>query len=347
MENRHIAGLDLLRFAAAAMVMFFHFGVWGWTDGTIARAFPDYPHFPELAPFAWFGWVGVQIFFLLSGFVICFSAERASATSFLRSRFVRLMPGIWICATITMAVASQHLSWAAYLKTLLILPVGGWVDGVYWTLCIEISFYAVVWFLLLIDRFSALGAVMAAVGVASSLAAFSGVPIPWIGKLLLIEHGCFFALGAFIYLGETRGWHWRLVAVAAFCTLGGFTQIANAAALKPAYSPEWIAGAVWLAGIAAVMVAIRFNDAIHRVLSAHISTIKLIGLATYPLYLIHSWIGATVIASLPLDRYAALIAGVAVSVASAIAIAKWLEPPAQAQIRGMWDAVLRPRQRMA
>ena len=56
------------------------------------RLMPNRPSFPELTPIAWVGWVGVEIFFELSGFVIAYSAEGASAFVFFRSRFFRLMP---------------------------------------------------------------------------------------------------------------------------------------------------------------------------------------------------------------------------------------------------------------
>jgi len=53
---------------------------------------------------AWLGWVGVEIFFVLSVFVIAYSAEGSSAFSFFRSRILRLMPAVWICASLVFAV---------------------------------------------------------------------------------------------------------------------------------------------------------------------------------------------------------------------------------------------------
>jgi peptidoglycan/LPS O-acetylase OafA/YrhL len=105
-EHRHIVGLDLVRFASAAMVMSFHLGFWSWAAplGTIRRLMRNLPTFPELTLVAWPGWVGVEIFFVLSGFVIAYSAEGSSALAFFRSRFLRLMPAVWICASLVFAV---------------------------------------------------------------------------------------------------------------------------------------------------------------------------------------------------------------------------------------------------
>src|SRR5712675_1260110 len=60
--------------------------------------------FPNAAPYTWFGWVGVEIFFVISGFVIANSASKSSATEFLVGRALRLYPAVWVCATATLLV---------------------------------------------------------------------------------------------------------------------------------------------------------------------------------------------------------------------------------------------------
>src|SRR6185312_3999042 len=83
-QRRQLVGLDLIRFSAAFMVMAFHL-----TGKT-----------PLAATAAW-GWVGVEVFFVLSGFVIAYTAADATSGRFLRNRIVRLMPSVWLCGTIT------------------------------------------------------------------------------------------------------------------------------------------------------------------------------------------------------------------------------------------------------
>src|SRR4051794_242345 len=98
-------GVDILRFLAAAMVMFYHYGFWVWAypAGISARATGGIPPHPEMG-FVGSGWVGVQVFFVISGFVIAFSAENSTPLKFFEARFRRLVPAVWVCAPISAIV---------------------------------------------------------------------------------------------------------------------------------------------------------------------------------------------------------------------------------------------------
>src|SRR4051812_29624865 len=85
--------LDLLRFVAAAAVMLHHFtGVPApeWPGGN-ARSIC-----PGLGEVTRFGFLGVELFFLISGFVILMSAWARRVGDFAVSRFVRLFPAYWV-----------------------------------------------------------------------------------------------------------------------------------------------------------------------------------------------------------------------------------------------------------
>ncbi|MBM0255919.1 acyltransferase family protein [Micromonospora sp. 4G55] len=77
--------LDGLRLVAALLVVGFHFTVfakpWGVPNGSAL---------PGLAVATQFGWLGVYLFFLISGFVICMSAEGRSVAQFATARITRL-----------------------------------------------------------------------------------------------------------------------------------------------------------------------------------------------------------------------------------------------------------------
>src|SRR4051794_24440984 len=104
--RKNFGGVDALRFVAAMLVMFFHFNLWNWAFplGLGGRTAGPLPEQENLRGLFVFGWIGVQIFFVISGFVISFSAEQSSARAFFISRSRRLIPAVIICAPITALV---------------------------------------------------------------------------------------------------------------------------------------------------------------------------------------------------------------------------------------------------
>ena len=68
--------LDPLRFGAALFVAVFHLMFYSWAGASIGapqgfeQFFAADVQFPNAAPYTWFGWVGVEIFFVISGFVV-------------------------------------------------------------------------------------------------------------------------------------------------------------------------------------------------------------------------------------------------------------------------------------
>ncbi|HEY1485127.1 MAG TPA: acyltransferase family protein, partial [Micromonosporaceae bacterium] len=61
--------LDFIRFLAAAYVVIFHFSA--GDRGSWQK--PSHELFQPLFPVASYGWLGVELFFMISGFVICMS----------------------------------------------------------------------------------------------------------------------------------------------------------------------------------------------------------------------------------------------------------------------------------
>src|SRR4051812_47468734 len=82
--------LDLMRFSAAAIVFGSHFGSWRLTGGL----------FWQLAPY---GHSAVIVFFVLSGFVIAWTAERKdrSGQDYLLSRASRVLSVAWPAIALT------------------------------------------------------------------------------------------------------------------------------------------------------------------------------------------------------------------------------------------------------
>src|SRR5579862_6798985 len=128
-SKRSYLGLDLIRFGAAFLVMFFHFGFAWWTKPANAVEATLHAALRPIAPLASAGWVGVPIFFVLSGFVISFSAREKGWRDFIVGRCARLYPAAWICATITLLVIGPTPP-SQYIGSILLSPVGPWISGV-------------------------------------------------------------------------------------------------------------------------------------------------------------------------------------------------------------------------
>ncbi|MFJ8926718.1 acyltransferase family protein [Streptomyces sp. NPDC102364] len=142
--------LDGLRLIAALMVAAYHYG---GRDGEISQAWGTSPssQFPSLHGWFAYGCLGVQIFFVISGFVICMSGWGRPLRSFFASRAARLLPSYWVAIILVTAVFALPVvvyeavspSDALVNLTMLQQPLG--VDrvlGVCWTLWAELRFYA-------------------------------------------------------------------------------------------------------------------------------------------------------------------------------------------------------------
>jgi len=151
-----LRALDGLRLVAALMVCGYHYAGRG---GDIATSWGASPMklFPHLAgPFT-YGCLGVNMFFVISGFVICMSGWGRSVKDFTISRVTRLYPAYWAALFIVtgtfVVVGYHHVSQTDFLTnlTMLQMPAGAErVLGVCWTLWAEMRFYllfvlAVVW----------------------------------------------------------------------------------------------------------------------------------------------------------------------------------------------------------
>lgn len=382
MKN-HFPILDPLRFAAALVVAVFHLTFWSWAWPSLGVA-PGFEHFvsaglqfPSAAPFTWFGWVGVEIFFVISGFVIANSARNVSAKEFLIGRVLRLYPAVWVCATLTFIVLLVFASGSAstfvgpYLKAMLLIPKGlngQWLDCIYWTLAAEMAFYALVFLSLLTKKFTlrqlawALTLYSAAFN-ALSLLVLSGViksEILYFVVLMfrvpcaawLLNHGCFFALGIWLFMSANRkltAHEWLAVAVT---VLSGFAEIYYFASYLLIESPA-IAGQspyvpilVWAAAVLLIAIAADRSRRSAGTAPSHTATsssahyLRTLGLITYPLYLIHNVVGSAIIRLLVdagLDGALAVGVGLGIVVLICWFICAKVEPAIRDQLRRVFS----------
>lgn len=102
---------------------------------------------------------GVPVFFCLSGFFCARSVDRYSRGEFLKKRFFRLYPSLWVCLIInTMIIALTYFKWPTIKEFILYLLTqftvfqfytGDWLreygvgapNGALWTISTEVQFY--------------------------------------------------------------------------------------------------------------------------------------------------------------------------------------------------------------
>jgi len=152
--RQRIDFLDGLRGLAIVMVMLFH----------------AYARWPELVPYGTsyaqvplfrYGWMGVQLFFLISGFVIFLTLEKTrNFPDFMTRRWLRLFPAMLICSALVFSSAALFperpggaLHWRDLLPGLSFIEPSWWeaalgapqdmVEGAFWSLFIEVRFYAI------------------------------------------------------------------------------------------------------------------------------------------------------------------------------------------------------------
>jgi peptidoglycan/LPS O-acetylase OafA/YrhL len=157
--SQKIPEIEGLRTLAITMVLAFHFFA-RWTPPIFSQA--TYPYRLELArQVSQFGYLGVQLFFMVSGFVILKSLEKQkNIKSFALARVKRIFPSLWIAIPIIFVVCNAldqsflaPIPFSSLLPSLTLLGPDFlnrifstnfiWVTGVLWSLFVEIQFYFV------------------------------------------------------------------------------------------------------------------------------------------------------------------------------------------------------------
>jgi peptidoglycan/LPS O-acetylase OafA/YrhL len=368
-RKQPITGLDVIRFFAAFLVMAYHLAFWSWAvpyEATANSITNGIPAFRSLTWLSWFGSVGVDIFFVLSGFVIVYSAGRDSR-SFARSRVMRLVPGALVSAVlsaVTLMTLNTIPAWSVatrFLRSIFFVPYGPWIDGVYWTLSIEIVFYTTIFVLLKTTSVERVRLVLYPIGIVSSAfwlimlffglnvyidATFSPAVVRTL-QLLLVYHGNLFAIGGLLWaslLGQRKRADFPVIAL---CVGTSIVHIANDKVWEAevAHSTVAVPILIWATCIVAIVLSVRFNDLVSRVIPGRFA--RSVGIATYPLYLINDLIGAVFLKwayAFTSHAGAALAFAMLATSALAFSIAAFAEPLVRTVLAPTFDRIWRQRQ---
>lgn len=343
MTRPHLQAIDLVRFFAAALVVWHHY----------ATMFPIAPP-PVLAGsglardwagWSWSGWVGVEIFFVVSGYVIALSAMRGDGLGFLRRRALRLGPAAWACATISAAILFVTQTFPPveiaerWLTSMIFWPIATQIDWAYWTLGIEVAFYLLIATQLGKGRdntaaIERIGLLLAAASAVFWVSRGGWASDRWSNRgtdLILLTHGAFFASGIALWsIREFGASPLRLLTLTAGAAAGSMEITAQSRYMATGLALD--AGpavplALFAGAFAVIAAAGRLQPLLERWLGTRL--LAFAGRTTYPLYLIHGWLGATLIAALlaaGMPSHAAMLLAAGSALLVATLIMKWIEP---------------------
>ena len=285
--------LDGHRGLAILLVVFFH-AYARWPE--LVPYGNDYGNFPLFK----YGWLGVELFFLISGFVILMTLEKCStAKEFLYRRWLRLFPAMLICSTLVFLTSSYFFerpagipNWENLLPGLTFVEPGWWgriighpVNGIeasFWSLYVEFKFYV---FAAVIYYWRGRNTLIRVLILVFLLATFLNVAEKYLGinnlrfvdaifSNLSFRYFGWFASGAAFYVfSQNKSPQWFAIAF--------FAAIASAVAEG---------GFDWQIGFAGSVISIFFavsiiSDHIKKFLSNRL--VLFFGAISYPLYLIH------------------------------------------------------------
>jgi peptidoglycan/LPS O-acetylase OafA/YrhL len=338
LANNHahrLRHLDGLRGIAAVWVMMYHYS-------------QNYDHnFGHPKDLGWsisFGSYAFLLFFMISGFVILMSVDRMhSAWDFAVARFARLYPVYWVALAITFSTVTLSgmlperqvtLEEAVINLTMLqgFLGVPN-VDGVYWTLHIELCFYIVMALMLASGMRSKLPwivlGMLALTTVRWLTPYFDTVPGLWRLKTLfpLSDHFPWFAVGIAAYeLKRQICWQYILL------TLLSTLMIVLSRPMSEL-------------GITSVVLACFFLAVTGLMPWLASRPLFFVGTISYSLYLIHGSIGYVIIRSCygyGINGNVAIVLATSVSMLSACSLTFLVERPAHSWLRKLRAAVSSP-----
>ena len=324
-SSNRLAEVDALRGIAAAAVVCYHL---------VFRYDELYGHAAKIPEILHAGQYGVQLFFMISGFVIFLTLNRVKhPADFLVSRFSRLYPTFWAALILTTG--------AVYLGGLAGREIGGLhtlanalmfheyfgvphVDGVYWTLTVELTFYFWVYLFFLFGRLNSFDVcALPIISVAVLEQTIGGLGFAILNKILIAKHLPFFIAGIAIFklsAGQRSLRVWMIIAIT-LATTGLLYSTDHLLLFGVFYM-------VFYAAVTGRLVFLRGRG------------IVWLGAISYPLYLLHQNIGYVIIQysyGFGLGAWAAIcVAGLGV-LALAWAVTVWIEQPAMRFIRSSYQ----------
>ncbi|MDO7867338.1 acyltransferase family protein [Nocardioides jiangxiensis] len=341
-RRSRLRGLDGLRFLAAAVVVGYHYtGIdrdyWGRPPSAV---------FPTLNHVTRYGYLGVELFFVISGFVILMTAWGRPLPGFVASRVARLYPAYWVAVGLTVLLqlvwaGGRQLGWFDNAMNLTMVQEGFGIDsvqGAFWTLWVELKFYLLAALVLLVGftprRVLAFAILWPVLSQTFRLAGWT-----FLENLFIAEFAPYFGVGMLLFLIHREGGtllRWLGVAVTGLLCVEQTVRHAPLATRGVGVEISPVACAV----VVVAMIASVWLVADGPLRHLDWRWLSVVGALTYPLYLVHGQFGFAVIDTLHgrLGAYAVVALAVGLSLGIAVGLHYLVERRWHDRLR---DGVLR------
>ncbi|HJQ15521.1 MAG TPA: acyltransferase [Allosphingosinicella sp.] len=347
-RSSKLDSIQLLRGAGALLVVGLHINNWLYAQ----QARIGISHIAYFANWHQFGAVGVDIFFVISGFVIALTMTRYQGRTgtFLRQRVLRIAPlaylfsAFWI---LRLHLLHQPVALAGIWSTIVLAPILPRYHlptlDVLWTLSFEFTLYLLTAAVLLARRGPAtLLAVLSLLGTIGLFHSFGYPLLRWATHPLLYE----FALGVLAYLLWQGGKlpRWTIVASG---TIGagaliGQALLGSGVAANPALA---------ISGETALQRVVQYAFPSFLLLNFLLTwqpgrnwAVRLgawIGNASYSIYLVHLFVVAMTIRHLHMPPDARWILLFVLATIAGLAVYQFVERPL-VKLAGTWGEKRRP-----
>jgi len=279
MSSSRISELDCLRGIAVLSVVIYHYT--HRYQELVDEKFTPWIDFR-------FGNFGVELFFIVSGFVIFLSVQNVgSHWEFLYKRFTRLFPTYWFCMCLTFTVTSfasleqLQSTWFEFFVNFSmvhrLLGVDS-VDGVYWSLVPELAFYFFITLFLVFNKINLVSklTIVWLTGVYINLMVDLPKIVEW---PLVLNYGMYFIAGIhFYFIFSNKAQRFNYIILLA-CYL---------AALLTMKEP------LDLLVISAIFASF-YAFSVGKISVINFSVLRFLGTISYSLYLLHQYIGYIII----------------------------------------------------
>ncbi len=292
-KDNRIYEIDILRFVAATIVFFFH----STFRGNYYELYSF--DFPTLSLFSKYGFLGVDLFFIISGFVILMSVQNKAPTTFFQSRFIRLYPCFWFGVTFTALVCYffgpeifQPKFWQYLVNMTMLAGFVGVpeIDGVYWTLYVEIKFYTMVFLIMLIkklDYFIYFLYAWMCLSIVNYL-----IAIPWtIKNILILNWAHYFIAGCVFYLIRRNGLKPSYLILLATSYIIAMLRVASRAQSMQNNYDAFFSPLICSLLISVFFIVISLCSLKKIDLSRYGKHAVVMGALSYPMYLLHHHVG--------------------------------------------------------